>query len=93
VWSRRLPHDFDDVRLALSDPATRVQLIVCSESRRHVKPYHVDPIVIPPLSSRPDQIARIVDEYADEAAEFLCAQPLQPARRSFASRRLTAPGS
>jgi hypothetical protein len=73
IWSRRLPHDFADVRLALRDPAPRVQLIVCAESRRHTKPYHVDPIVVPPLSSRPKEITRIIDEYADEAAAAMSA--------------------
>jgi hypothetical protein len=38
MWSRRLPHDFADVHLALRDAVTRVQLIVCAESR-HTKPY------------------------------------------------------
>jgi FHA domain len=72
VWSRRLPRDFADVRLALRDPATRVQLIVCAESRRH-KPHHVEPIVVPPLSHRPQDITRIIDEYADEAAAAMSA--------------------
>jgi hypothetical protein len=73
VWSRRLPSDFKDVRAALRDPATRVQLIVCAESWRHSKPYHVDPIMVPPLHSRPQEITRIIDEYAEEAAEALSA--------------------
>ena len=73
MWSRRLPQDFADVRLALRDPAARVQLIVCAESRRHTKPYHVEPIVVPPLSSRPQDITRIIDEYADEAAAAMSA--------------------
>ncbi len=60
------------MHLALRDPATRVQLIVCAESR-HTKPYHVEPIVIPPLSSRPQEITRIIDEYADEAAATVSA--------------------
>jgi FHA domain len=72
VRSRRLPHDFPDVRLALHDPATRVQLIVCAESRR-TKPYQVEPIVVPPLSNRRQEITRIVDEYADEAAAAMSA--------------------
>jgi hypothetical protein len=73
MWSRRLPHDFDDVRLALRDPATRVQLIVCAESRRQTKPYHVEPIVLPSLSSRSQEITRIIDEYADEATAMMSA--------------------
>jgi hypothetical protein len=73
MWSRRLPHDFAEVRLELRDPRTRVQLIVCAESRRHTKPYHVEPIVVPPLSSRTQEITRIIDEYADEAAATVSA--------------------
>ena len=73
MWSRRLPHDFTDVRLALRDPVTRVQLIVCAESLRHTKPYFVEPIVIPPLASRAHDLRRIIDEYADEAAAAVSA--------------------
>jgi hypothetical protein len=73
VWSRRLPSDFKEVRLALRDPTTRVQLIVSAESWRHSKPYHVEPIMIPALHSRPQEITRIIDEYADEAAAALSA--------------------
>jgi hypothetical protein len=73
VWSRRLPSDFKEVRVALRDPATRVQLIVCAESWRHSKPYHVEPIMVPPLQSRPQEIMRIIDEYAEEAAAALSA--------------------
>lgn len=52
LWSRRPPHDFAQVRRELRDPRTRVQLIVCAAARRQTKPYHVEPIVVPPLSSR-----------------------------------------
>ena len=72
MWSRRLPHDFAEVRLALRDPKTRVQLIVCAESRR-TKPYHVEPIVIPALSRRPQEITRIIDECAHEVAATVSA--------------------
>jgi len=73
MWSRRLPHDFTDVRLALRDPVTRVQLIVCAKSLWHTKPYLVEPIVIPPLASRAHDLRRIIDEYADEAAAAVSA--------------------
>ena len=73
MWSRRLPHDFAEVRMEVRDPRTRVQLIVCAESRRHTKPYYVEPIVVPPLSSRPQEITRIIDEYAEEAAAAMSA--------------------
>jgi hypothetical protein len=71
VWSRRLPRDFNDIRVALRDPMTRVQLIVCAESLRHSKPYHIEPIMVPPLQSRPHEINRIIDECAEEAATEL----------------------
>lgn len=73
VWSKRLPRDFDDVRLALRDPAMRVQLIVCADVPRHSKPYNVEPIVVPPLKGRPAEVPRIIAEYADEAVAELGA--------------------
>jgi hypothetical protein len=73
VWSKRLPRDFQEVRLALRDPAMRVQLIVCAEVPRHSKPYHVEPIVIPPLKGRSAEVPRIIAEYADEAVADLGA--------------------
>src|SRR5439155_14874809 len=73
VWSKRLPPDFEQVRASMREPATRVQLIVCVESHRHSKPYHVEPIMIPPLKNRAGELARIIDEYADEAAADLAA--------------------
>ena len=87
VWTRRLPHDFADVRLALRDPVARVQLIVCAEFLRHTKPYLVEPIVIPPLSSRFQELPRIIDEYADEAAaEVSASVHLTPADRDWIMR-------
>jgi hypothetical protein len=73
VWSRRLPSDFKEIRVALRDPMARVQLIVCTESWGHSKPYLVDPIMVPPLQSRPHEISRIIDECAEEATEALFA--------------------
>jgi hypothetical protein len=72
VWSRRVPRDFDGVRMALRDPAARVQLIVCAESIQP-RPGHVEPITVPPLSSRPHEIARIVDEYVDDEVDATAA--------------------
>jgi transcriptional regulator with PAS, ATPase and Fis domain len=74
VWSKRLPPDFEQVRAALKEPKTRVQLIVCVETLRQSRPYHVEPVVIPALKHRANELPRLVDEYADEAARELGAQ-------------------
>jgi hypothetical protein len=73
VWSKRLPRDFTEVRVALRDPAVRVQLIICIDSPRQSKPYCVDPIVIPALKTRSQEIPRIIAEYVDDAAIDLSA--------------------
>lgn len=73
VSSKRLPRDFDEVRLALRDPTMRVQLIVCADMPRHSKPFNVEPIVVPPLKGRSAEVPRIITEYADEAATELGA--------------------
>lgn len=73
VWSRRLPPDFKDVRAELRDPRARVQLVVCVESWRHAKLYYIDPVMVPPLQSRSDEITRIIDEYTEEATFALSA--------------------
>ena len=86
----RLPQaPWDSAVIGTAESCSRVQLIVCAESRQHTKPYHIEPIVIPPLSSRPQEIPRIIDEYADEAAAAVCADsapslgsPAGPRRRS-----------
>ena len=70
----RLPQaPWDSAVIGTAESCSRVQLIVCAESRQHTKPYHIEPIVIPPLSSRPQEIPRIIDEYADEAAAAVSA--------------------
>lgn len=86
VWSRRLPRDFDEVRLALRDPALDVTLIVCSESSRRAL-CAVDPVAIPPLTSRALEVPRIIDEYAEEIAAATCATvPLTAADREWILR-------
>jgi hypothetical protein len=84
VWSKRLPRDFAQARTALREPATRVQLIVCVESPRHSKPYHVEPIVVPALRSRAEEVPRIIAEYADDvAAELAASVQLSSADRAW----------
>src|ERR1041384_4935097 len=84
VWSKRLPPDFEQVRAALKEPKTRVQLNVCVDTLRQSRPYHVEPVVIPALKHRANELPRLVDEYADEAARELGAQVgLGPADREW----------
>ncbi|HEU4726482.1 MAG TPA: FHA domain-containing protein [Kofleriaceae bacterium] len=66
IWNERLPRDFADVRIALQDPDTRVQLIVCG--RQSTDAFGVVPITIPPLRRRASELSQIVGEYAKDAA-------------------------
>jgi hypothetical protein len=71
VWLKRLPRDFIDVMAALRDPGTRVQLIACGQRPSDRKDLVSAPIEIPPLSTRADEIDRVIDEYAQDAASTL----------------------
>jgi pSer/pThr/pTyr-binding forkhead associated (FHA) protein len=67
VWARRLPRDFRDVSLALRDPSSRVQLVVCSNEPADARTMLADPVVIPSLGRRRGDLERIVEEYARDA--------------------------
>jgi hypothetical protein len=73
MWVKRLPRDFAEVTNALRDPGTRVQLIVCGVRPPDSKELVSAPIEVPPLSSRPDEIERVIDEYAGDAVTALHA--------------------
>jgi hypothetical protein len=73
MWVKRLPRDFAEVTDALRDPGTRVQLILCGQRPPDRKELVSAPIEVPPLSSRPDEIERVIDEYAADAAAMLHA--------------------
>jgi hypothetical protein len=73
MWVKRLPRDFAEVTDALRDPGTRVQLILCGQRPPDRKELVSAPIEVPPLSSRPDEIERVIDEYAADAAVMLRA--------------------
>jgi hypothetical protein len=94
VRSQRLPRDFPEVTAALRDPARRVQLIICthdeSESRRLAATTAVD---IPPLSSRPDEIGHVIDEYAADAAAALDAKLLRVRVGTASMRSVTLDGA
>jgi hypothetical protein len=71
VWLKRLPRDFTELTVGLRDPGTRVQLIACGLRPSDRKEIVSAPIEIPALSTRADEIDRIIDEYANDAAHAL----------------------
>lgn len=73
VRARRLPHDFPQVSLALRDPASRVQLVMCTDDAADAGTLLADPVLIPPLSRRRAELDRIVEEYARDAVAGLAA--------------------
>jgi hypothetical protein len=79
VWSRRLPLDFDAVRVARRGLERDTMLIVCGGQWRYSGPHDIEPIDVPPLSQRPDDIPRIILQYAQEA----CGPLLGPADRRW----------
>lgn len=73
MWARRLPRDFREVSVALRDPASRVQLVVCTDEPADGRALCADPVVIPPLARRRGEVDRIIDEYARDAIASLGA--------------------
>jgi len=67
LWANRLPRDFKAARELLVHPNTRVQQIICTHDPADGKPFKVEPIVIPPLTTRPSELIRIVMDYASDA--------------------------
>ena len=66
IWTRRPPPDVAEMRRALKNPDTRVQLIVCGTEPREAEIFGVAPIAVPSLSSRTKDLPRIIEEYAHE---------------------------
>jgi hypothetical protein len=73
VWLKRLPRDFAELTAALHQPSNRVQLIACGLRPSDRSEMVSAPIEIPSLSTRADEIDRIIDEYANDAARALHA--------------------
>ncbi len=68
VRSMRLPDDFRSVLSTLQNPNSHVQLVICDYA---AEDNVSTAITIPPLSSRVDELDRIITEYAtDSIAEF-----------------------
>jgi hypothetical protein len=69
----RLPHDFATTIDQVRDPEAHIQTIVCwgPHDGRHPLLVVPAPIVVPSLRGRASEMARIVDEYARDAAAAL----------------------
>jgi hypothetical protein len=67
IWQNRQPEDFDHVVEARRNPATKVQLVVCSHTLAPNAPLIASPLVLPPLSERASELDRIIDAYAVDA--------------------------
>jgi FHA domain len=63
----RLPQDFDSAMTALRTPSSQVRLMLCVQASEERGEDLAVPITIPPLSTRPDELDRIITEYAEDA--------------------------
>ena len=71
IWSKHVPKDFAEMKVALQDPDTRVVLMVCAYQPFEAEAFGATPIAIPSLRDRVAELPQIVDEYAQEASEEL----------------------
>lgn len=74
VWSKRRPSDFVDVTAALRDPSAHAQLIVCAHTAAEARSFISAPITIPSLTSRRNELGRVIEEYAHDAMASLAVQ-------------------
>jgi hypothetical protein len=68
LMSRHLPSDLRDLMRGFRRPECQTQLVVCSERANEAEVFNVAPIVVPPLASRKDELDRLIEEYARDAA-------------------------
>jgi hypothetical protein len=76
VRSLRLPEDFRGVIAALRDPNSQVQLVICAQPSEAGESYLTVPLTVPSLTRRPDELDRIITEYAEDALAELGIRPL-----------------
>lgn len=73
VRTRSLPTGFNDVINELRNPVNNVRLMICGSVNMYNDIYTIMPasILVPDLGVRSNDIPRIIDEYADDAASQL----------------------
>jgi FHA domain-containing protein len=69
---RRMPQNTSPIRDEFSCPRPRVQIIICRGTDERAatdawRTLSADPVVIPPLAERANEVDRIISEYATEA--------------------------
>lgn len=72
VRTKRLPRDFPALLARLREPGAGVQLIVCLD-REDPASFLSEPIEVPSLSTRTQDLPRIIDEYALDSIAALGA--------------------
>lgn len=73
---RRMPQDTSPIGDEFSRPRPRVQIIICTGADERAaadawRALPADPVVIPPLAERENELDRIISEYAAEALKEL----------------------
>jgi hypothetical protein len=73
---RRMPQDTSPIGDEFSLPRPRVQIIICTGADERAaadawRALPADPVVIPPLAERANELDRIISEYATEALKEL----------------------
>jgi len=71
IRTLRLPRDFPSVLTRFRDPNSQVHLVLCAQASHECEEYLAVPIIIPPLSTRPNEIDQVITEYADDAIREL----------------------
>ena len=68
LMTRYLPSDLRSLMQAFRRPECQTQIVVCSERVVEAEVFNAAPIVVPPLASRKDELDRLIEEYARDAA-------------------------
>lgn len=68
ISTRFPPSDLRTMMRELQQPGCQAQLIVCTDRTDGAERFHTTPVVIPPLVTRKDELERIIQEYATDAA-------------------------
>lgn len=74
VWAKRLPSDFSATREQRDAPQNRTRLIICAHTIDQLGLLSGGVVHVPPLSTRVNDVERIIDEYARDAIRRLGAR-------------------
>ena len=87
VQTDRLPKDFSALQEALRTPPYQFQVIICAAGLGEARVHLATPIAIPSLSTRRDELPRVIKEYAEEAMETIKSKvPFSDTDRAWVAR-------